>query len=131
MGIRIFWDDDEKTVIRYEFEESWTWEDLIAAVQKDDELMAEVDHTVHLILDMRAIRDVPSNPMGHLRSIAGMVSPQLGLVIFVGTNRWAQALVEIFYKVYKSQVKGMSGVAVVATLDEAYAAIAQYKSRVN
>ncbi|MEL7236056.1 MAG: hypothetical protein AAGK74_16240, partial [Chloroflexota bacterium] len=53
MGIRVVWDDDEKTVVRHIYEGTWTWRDFREAVHKAWAMMHTVDHTVDAILDLR------------------------------------------------------------------------------
>lgn len=131
MGISIGWDDPAKTIIRYDFDPFWTWEDLRNAVQQDDALFDSVDHTVHLIFDMRQIEVVPANPLTQLRQVGSQIHPRLGLIVFVGTNAWAKMVLEIFYKVYGSRAEGLAGLESAATLEEARAIIAAYPQRVN
>lgn len=126
VAISVDWDNDEKNAIRYEFSEKWTWSEFFAALDQDDEMIASVPHTVHLILDFRQARVVPPNPGAQFRSVAQQVSDQLGMIIVVGTNMWFEMVVQMFVKLYGSSVKGITGLKTVKTLDEAHTAIANY-----
>ncbi len=123
MAISIAWDNVEKTIIRYDFESQWTWQDLRAAIESDDAMIASVAHTVHLIFDLRQVEGIPPNPMAQFRHIAAMIHPRLGMIVFVGADSWTRTVLEIFYQVYGTRLEGLSGVASVRTLEEARAII--------
>ncbi len=126
MGILVDWDNAEKTAIRYEFSATWTWSEFFAALQQDDEMIASVPHTVHMILDFRQARAVPPNPGAQFRSVAGQISDQLGLVIVVGNNMWFETVVQMFVKLFGSSVKGITGLKTFRTIEEARTAVANY-----
>lgn len=129
MGITVHWDDPKLHIVRYEFDAHWDWADLFAATQEDDELVADHDH-FHLILDMRAVKAMPPNPTVKLRKLAEGVgaAAQLSLIVLVGQSRWAETILDIFYRVYGAHTSGIGGVDSVQTLEEARALIAEYEA---
>lgn len=131
MGISIGWDNPEKTIIRYDFGQSWTWDDFWAALKADDELIGSVDHIVHLIMDFRLARFVPPNPGSKFRIIADQVSEQIGLIILVGANAWFLTVSQMFLDLYGSKIKGIVDIKMVPTLDEARAIIAAYSQQIE
>jgi hypothetical protein len=58
MGHSIRWDNDEKTVVFQEYDEHPTKDDLYQLAQKSAEMLASVDHTVHLIIDERNVSHI-------------------------------------------------------------------------
>jgi len=68
--------------------------------------------------------------MAQFPSVANVVHPRLGMIVFVGSDSWARTALEIFYKVYGRRLEGLSGVASVPTLDEARAIIASHTAQV-
>lgn len=123
MGISICWDNPQKTAIRYDFDPSWTWDDFWAALKADDELIENVDHIVHLIFDSRLARFVPPNPGSKFRAIADQVHERVGLIIIVGTNAWFLTVSQMFLKLYGPKIKGIRGVKMVPTLEDARAIV--------
>lgn len=126
MGILVNWDSAEQTAVRYEFSAAWTWDEFFAALQQDDEMIASVSHTVHMILDFRQARTVPPNPGAQFRNVAQQVSDQLGLIIVVGNNMWFESVVQMFVKLFGSSMKGITGLKTVKTIEEAREIVANY-----
>ncbi len=125
MKITVAWDNPERTIIRYDFADGWTWEDLFAAVAEDDSLMDTVDHTVHLIFNVQDT-SAPPNPLSKMRGLSGQISPQLGLLVVVGSDAWFHRVTEIFYSVYGKNLEGMVGVRRADTLAQARQLIAAH-----
>ena len=125
MSITVTWDSPDKIAVRLDFPAEWTWQDLTEAFNEDDAYFDSVEYTVHMILNMKDIQMVPPNPMKHLRGIAQMITPQLGLVIMVGNSIWAQTVMEIFFKAYGQRASGLTGVESVEDLEQARQIIAR------
>jgi len=67
MSIIIQWDNPEQTVIHLELKRGWTWEELQDAIHEVDKLIISVDHTVHILIDIRKAGGIP----GDFMSMAG------------------------------------------------------------
>ncbi len=67
MSIVIQWDNPEQTVIHLELRRGWIWEELKDAIREVDKLITSVDHTVHIMIDIRKAGSIP----GDFMSIAG------------------------------------------------------------
>ncbi len=101
MSVQANWfDAEQKKIIRYEFEGAWTWDDLYAAMNQVNTLMASVDHTVYIIIDFRQGRGVPGGALTHMRSSTMRAADNWGGGVFLGINTFLQALVSTFIKVY-------------------------------
>lgn len=53
MPISINWDNPQKTIIRNEFEGSWTWNEFVEAMDQVGKLMQTVSHPVDILGNMR------------------------------------------------------------------------------
>lgn len=60
MGIHVAWDDDTKTILCHTHDGSWTIEDLHKAITQSIRMLAEVDHPVDQIIDMRTSGPPPA-----------------------------------------------------------------------
>jgi hypothetical protein len=126
MGVKLQWDNEEQTIIRYEFTDPWTWEEFREALDADDAMIAGVDHTVHLLFDMMNIHTAPSNMLVKLPQIVDSINPRLGLIVVAGGYIWIQSIGEIFYKSYGRTVEGFAGLKKARNLEEAREIIASY-----
>lgn len=128
MGVKLAWDNKEKTIIRYDFSEPWTWEDFRGACDLDDVMFNSVDHTVHCLFNLMDIHTVPTNLLLKLPQILQLINPRLGLIVIAGEYTWAKSIAEIFFKVYGHRVEGLAGLKTAYTLDEARQIIADSQS---
>lgn len=128
MGIKLSWDNpDARTIIRYDFEPQWTSDDFFDAIRADDDMIASVEHTVHLMFDMRRSEHVPFMPVSKLRELAGGISQQTGLIVLIGANMWMNVLADVFQKVYASRVQHFVGLRHAQTPDHAREIIVEYE----
>lgn len=73
MGITISWDNAEQTVIRWDFEQGWTWDDYREAALETNAMIESVGYTV-----------------GLLRNVNNSAPPQGGNVL----SQWQRTLVQ-------------------------------------
>lgn len=96
MPIHVSWDNEHRTVIRYEFLNPWTWQDLSAAIDRVDEMIRDVPYTVHFIADMTRGDTLPDKFLTHISALSRKVRGRDGLIAVVNTNTFAQAVYGIF-----------------------------------
>ena len=53
MGIELYWDNDEQTVMLCEVDRSWTWEEMDAVLDKVKKVTDRSEYTIGAILDLR------------------------------------------------------------------------------
>lgn len=107
MAITVNWADDRQQVINLVFQPGWTWDDLRAAIQKADELIISVSHTVHLLVDIRKAGGLPADFMrvaGELFE-GGEARANEGQKVIVGAGRLLQMAYNGFLKVYGHRLK--------------------------
>ncbi len=87
MAINIVWDNPEKTVLRYDIHETWTWQEAEDAINTIFTMMdnapANVICTIpHFIGKIK----LPVNGMAHFHKLTSRSHPKAGLTVIVGTN---------------------------------------------
>lgn len=90
MPIKTFWDNDEKTVIRYEMHDHWTLDEFWEAYEIARAMINEVENEVHFIqisMDAKSIGYIPNGFLTHLRSIYRNAHPRAGRTIVVPKMR--------------------------------------------
>jgi hypothetical protein len=60
MPVTVQWDNDQKTVLRYEFSDVWTWEEFFEAQGQREPLLQDVHHRVHHLLIFAPHQRVPA-----------------------------------------------------------------------
>lgn len=125
MAVTSGWYDDEQTIMLYTFTGAWTWEELYPAYQQAIQMENSVPYRVYVILDMRQSRRIPPAALTHLKSITDHQPDNLGVSVFVTTDRFSHALYEMGSKLY-SRIRDYFEVA--ATLEDALAIIARARA---
>jgi hypothetical protein len=100
MTVTIEWDNDQKTVLLYQFRGAWTWEELRRAVDEGYARLDAVGYVVDAILDFSESDNFPPNPLAHAREYTSTQHPLAGVTIFVGANALFRSLWAMFNRVY-------------------------------
>ncbi len=121
MPVRVYWEDTDQTIVRYDFEGRWTWDELFPAYYQAIAMENAMPHRVDVILDMRKSQMIPANALLHMKNFSEKQPPNVGLSIFVTSNAFIISL-------YNTAIKFYAKIAfyfrLVKTLDEAHAMIA-------
>lgn len=118
MPINVCWDNEHCTVIRYEFVNPWSWQDLIDAIDQVDKMIRDVPYTVHFIADMTRGDTLPDKFLSHIQAASRKVRERDGLIVVINTNTFAQAVYGIFTRLNNNV---MSRVVFAPTLHAARA----------
>jgi hypothetical protein len=90
MGIELYWDNDEQTVMLMEVEGRWTWEELFETLSKVKKVTDRADYEIGAIVDMRDGMQIPGgslfNPsnLENAKKVLQMGDDGTGPVVFVG-----------------------------------------------
>jgi hypothetical protein len=127
MGIRVVWDNEEQTVIRYIFENDWAWEDVRVAAETSNKMLEEIARVTHFIYDTSQISRVPQGALTHLRRFVGKEHPLTGRSVLVGAPKtggvqFARGLMRMMQRVYKADWRFVFA----DSLDEARAILAEH-----
>jgi len=125
MGIRPVWDNDEKTIVRHIYDGRWTLEDYYNLIGEHRIMLKDVDHTVDIINDLRTAGPVPGGMAQAIKYAARNAPPNEGVNVIVGANEYVKALIELVNRTAGTDV---TEVTHVATLEEAYAIIAEHRA---
>lgn len=102
MGWSYRWYDDARTILVCDVRDSWTWEQAFAIVEEQAKHLNSVSHGVHTIFWLHGIPVIPQDGMelSNLRKLMSTRQPNSQLVIFIGINRFGEALATMMRKVY-------------------------------
>ena len=127
MPITLKWDNEEKTIIRIDFVGEFTWDDINAIAHEEQVLLDSVEHKADFIVDLEKVI-LPKDTLANFSKIVStpiIMHPNAGLIVVIGTNRFVEAILNIFGSVYKQGEK----IVTVASLEEAYKAIKEQQLR--
>jgi hypothetical protein len=95
MGLHVYWENDQKMIIRQVYDLTWTWDEYLAAFAKIRQLGQEVDYPIGMISELGNIRSVPPNAILYgARGIRSLPS-NIVLTVMVTPSHLAQSLLKI------------------------------------
>lgn len=81
MSINVYWDNDELSVLRYDFYGNWNWEDLSFANVLAFRMMARVEHEVNVIFNMEHSETLPVGALNGIRQMFDNAPYNMGTVV--------------------------------------------------
>ena len=112
MAITVQWDNAEQTVVRWDFDRDWTWEEFADSARVSSAMMASTDERIDVILNIASCRTPQRAMTQYHRSTVGYVPTNVGnLVLVQGDDTRAIDIVAPFF----------NQLVVVDSLDEARA----------
>lgn len=127
MNIKVSWDNDDKTVIRYDFEGPWTWDDFRIAAEEAFAMTRSVEHTVDTISNFFPGVLLPANAMFQFRRIMEEAPKNRGVNVIVGSSAFIRTMVMMFSSVNRQLAKR---IVIVDRLDQARAVLAERRKQV-
>lgn len=97
MGVNIFWDNEEQTILRFICEPQWTLDDLRAARLQGDEMATSVHHNVGMILD--APTTIPAEVRHYNFTGFTKTSSQVQVMVVIANRPILRALFSLIIKV--------------------------------
>lgn len=126
MGIRVSWDNDEKTIVRHSYNGHWTISDFYNCVDDSARLLHSVDHPVDLIIDMGDCAPPPNGILRGYRYADSKVPDNQRLVIVVQASDIQRVYDHVADNI---TVRAGRNRVSVDTMEEAYDVIAQYQAQ--
>lgn len=125
MKINVAWDNDEKTILYYQFEKGWSWNDLREIFSEGYTMLDSVDHRVDVIMDFsEASMFAPSGAINQARHVSNNPRHEnIGLTVLVGSN-FVSSIFNMFKKIASNSTAKWE-VAFARKLEEAYEIINQ------
>ncbi len=114
MGLHIYWEDDQKIIIRQVYDMTWTWDEYLEAFEKIRQLGHEVNYPIGLIAELGLIRSVPPNAIVYGARGIRSLPTNIVLSAMVTPSQLAKTLLHVILKA--SQLKN---VQTAATVDDA------------
>jgi hypothetical protein len=120
MAVQVCWDDDQKTIVRYDFDARWTWDDFYEAYYQAIDMQASVTHRVDAIFDMQQTRRLPDNALLHLRNLSEKQPANMGYTVIVSSNSF---ILSLYTLAIQNHAKIAHYFRLVHKLEQAYSLI--------
>lgn len=101
MGIRVVWDDETRTCVRYDVRGTWTLADLTEARRDLEALITDVQTDLAVIVDVRESQFMPDGMFVHFGKRGYSISGQMHLMVFVGASGLMHGLVASYQRIYR------------------------------
>lgn len=99
MPITVVWDNSAHTVIRLDYRlPIASWEEYRAAARETAALANTVPHAVSVIHNAGGVPMPAGSPFPHVQYAAGVMPPNVGMIVAVVSNRFVQTLLPIILR---------------------------------
>src|SRR5690606_11312509 len=119
MPVSARWTDESQTIMLWEFEGKWTWDDYYLIRNETNAQISALDYDVDLIIDMRNSTALPQGVFTHGRNAFSASPKNIGQTVFVGLNPVLRSFYAMFNKLYTVLLSEKDfDTMLVATLEE-------------
>jgi hypothetical protein len=97
------WDNDDKTIIRYDLTGRWTWDEFFAAFDEGTTMLDTVQHTIHFIvnpLDLMSRGYLPPGALQNTLALYRRSKANAGSTVIVGGSTFFRSLYGIGQRIY-------------------------------
>jgi hypothetical protein len=92
MAITIDWVDNKHTILKWTYQGKWTWEEVAAAIRKQNDLLSTVSSNVTVIADMREGDLIPKNLFTNMKSLSDSAVGKTGLTIIISNSSYLKTM---------------------------------------
>jgi len=93
MGITVLWDNPTCTIIRWQFDTAWTWDDVVKSEQLTRLMLGSVDHTVDIIWDLQRTIALPTPLSFALDERIECLAGTNSVILLTGSNRYIRTVI--------------------------------------
>jgi ketopantoate reductase len=100
MAVRVDWDNDEKNIVRFLYDDVWTWEDFFNAVRQTKNMAEIAPSYIGVIMDAETSHlKFPPNMVTHLKNALRNRHPKTKIVVVTIQNAFLRTMVSTIAKV--------------------------------
>lgn len=101
MGIHFSWDDDAQTILRFDMDGRWTWDEFDAKASESLEWRQDRTRPYSVIMNNTADAFAPPESINHLKQIMERGGDTMELFVIIGGDRFAKMVGSAFSQVYR------------------------------
>jgi hypothetical protein len=99
-SVTVSWHDPDETIVYYQFEGKWDWNDFYPAYQQAIDMEKSKPYRVDVIVDLRGSGHMPPNVLLHMKNISDKQPDNIGLSVLVTTNRVMHSIYSVGVRFY-------------------------------
>ncbi len=122
MPIQVVWDNESKTVIRFDFSKQWDWEEFWTAVRQSDTMMTAMPYRVDLIANFEGSASPPLGALGQFKRAIQEMAPSRSIVLIVPGSLLIDLLTSTFMRIYPTLGRNLT---VASSVEEARQILAE------
>ena len=103
MGLHVYWEDEQKIIIRQVYDMTWTWDEFLAAFAEIRRLGGEVDYPIGMISEIGRIRSVPPNAILYGARGIRSLPTNITLTVMVTSSPLALSMLKVILTVTQIQ----------------------------
>jgi hypothetical protein len=119
VSINVYWDNAEKTILRQDYDASWSWDEYDESFAEIRRLVDEAQHPVSIIAELARIRMIPPNAIMHGTRAVRELPAEVNLCVVVMPSRLAMTLLQAIQTVTRYEK-----IRVASSLEDAFRIIA-------
>jgi hypothetical protein len=128
MPVHFSWDNPEHTIVRYDFVDKWTWEELYETFHKSWGEIVKLPYVVDSISDFARTNHAPPSVMTHVRKLSQSRPANTGTMVMVDANSFLTMMFQTFSKLFHTTLRRELNIQAVKTLEEGRALLAKIQS---
>lgn len=95
MAVTVQWLDDAEDILHYRFQDPWNWTDYERALYEGREMMAQKEHYVCIINDLRNAISAPDSFISKARQYIANRPSNTGLAVFMVDTRFLSVMIDV------------------------------------
>ncbi|MBA3869402.1 MAG: hypothetical protein H0X30_09620 [Anaerolineae bacterium] len=119
MAIHVLWDDAEQSIIRWDFEPEWDWNDFWNAFSESIKMGVGYTRRVDVIPNVTNTKRLPIGALGAFKSVDSKLPDFTKLVVVAGSDSITRTIIKTF-----AQINRIDSWRTAVTVDEARSIIA-------
>ena len=101
MGIQVVWDDEGRSIIRWEFQATWDWDDFQRACDRSLEMARSVDYRIDVISYTSDTEKLPPGTLTHFKRVYDEHPENTHLIVITGGNVFVNSAIKMASRVYR------------------------------
>ncbi len=125
MPISVRWENNEKTIVRWEFDGRWTWNDYYDALEQSDRLLDSIQRSADLLVNMQQTNFIANGYPAQFRRVSRF-HPKAGIAVLVITNAFIETMLRMMMRF---QPQSAHRIIIARSLEKAQSILQEHQQR--